>query len=104
MGVFYWERHPDGPFVTLITVAATYCSPDACDGDYDDLISRAREPDPDDEEIRVFKAELRQALADPGQPPGDELSAAVEYGHGGDEAFLRRLWHDLYGEQPPIRP
>jgi hypothetical protein len=42
MGVFYCERHPDGPFVTLIAVAATYCSPDACDGDYDHLISRAR--------------------------------------------------------------
>jgi hypothetical protein len=45
MGAFYWERYPDGPFATLIAVAATYCSPDACDGDYEDLISRARKPD-----------------------------------------------------------
>ena len=58
VSVFYWERHPDGPFATLIAVAATYCSPDAYDGAYDDLISRARAPDPDDEEIRAFKAEL----------------------------------------------
>ena len=79
MGAFYWERHPEMPFVTLITVAATNCSPDAFDGAYPDLISRARTPDPDDEEIRTFAAELRQALADPGQLPGDELSAAVEY-------------------------
>lgn len=96
MGMFYWERHPDGPFATLITVAATYCGP----GAYDDLISRARAPEPDDEEIGAFKAELEQALADPGQLPGDELSRAVEYGDGSDEAFLRRLRHDLYGEQP----
>jgi hypothetical protein len=45
---FCWEPHPDGPFATLITVAATYCSPDAYDGAYEDLISRARAPDPDD--------------------------------------------------------
>ena len=100
MGAFYWERHPDGPFATLIAVAATYCMPEAYDGAYDDLIGRARAPEPDDEEIRVFKAELQQALADPGQLPADELFDAVDYGDGSDEAFLRRLWHDLYGDQP----
>jgi hypothetical protein len=42
MASSYWERHPDGPFVTLIAVAATYLDP----------------------------------------------------------AFLRRLWHDLYGDEP----
>ena len=94
---FYWEPYPGGPFVTLIAVAAAYCSPDAYDGAYDDLISRVRAPDPGDEEIRAFTAELRQALADPGQLPGGELSAAVEYDDGSDEAFLRRLWHDLSG-------
>jgi hypothetical protein len=66
---FYWERHPDGPFATLIAMAATYCTPEA----YDDLISRARAPEPDDEEIRAFNAELQQALADTGQLPGNEL-------------------------------
>jgi hypothetical protein len=100
VGVFYWERHPAGPFATLISVAATYCGPDAYDGAYDDLINRARAPEPDDEEIGAFKAELQQALADPAQLPGDELSHAVEYGDGTDEAFLRRLWHDLYGDRP----
>lgn len=97
---FYWERHPDGPFATLIAVAATYCSPDADDGDYADLISRFRAPDPGDEQIRVFTAELRQALADPGRLPGDELSDAVEYSDGSDEAFLRRLSRDLHGDGP----
>jgi len=45
--------------------------------------------------MRVFKAELRRALADPSQLPGNELSAAVEFDDGSDEKFLRRLWHDL---------
>jgi hypothetical protein len=93
----YWAKHPHGPFATLIAVAAAYCSPDAYDGAYADLITRARAPDPGDEEIRAFTAELRQALADPGQLPGGELSAAMEYAEGSDEAFLRRLRHDLSG-------
>jgi hypothetical protein len=100
VGAFYWERHPGWPFATLIAVAATYCSPEAYDGAYDDLISRAWAPEPDDKEIRAFTAELQQALADPGRLPGDELFDAVDYGDGSDEAFLRRLWYDLYSDQP----
>jgi hypothetical protein len=100
VSAFYWERHPDGPFATLIAVAATYCSPDTCDGAYEDLVHRAGVSDADDEEMRIFKAELRRALADPGALPDDELSAAVEYDDGSDERFLRRLWRDLYGDEP----
>ncbi len=99
MSTFYWERHPEGPFATLIAVAASYCSPDAYDGAYEDLVSRARSPEADDDEIRVFGAELRQALADPSRLPGDELSPTVEYDDGSDEKFLHRLWHDLYGDE-----
>jgi len=47
----------------------------------------------------VFKAELRQALREPRQLPGDELFKAVDYGDGSDERFLRRLWRDLYGDE-----
>jgi hypothetical protein len=50
--------------------------------------------------MAVFKADLRQALRDPGLLPGDELFEAVEYADGSDEAFLRRLWRDLYGDEP----
>ncbi len=39
-------------------------------------------------------------LADLGRLPGDELFKAVDYGDGSDESFLRRLWHDLYGDEP----
>jgi hypothetical protein len=59
---FYWERQPDGPFVTLIAVATTYLHPE----NYDlDLLKVRAERRPDDEEMRVFKSELRQALRDP---------------------------------------
>ena len=26
---FYWERHPDGPFATLIRVSTTYLHPES---------------------------------------------------------------------------
>ncbi|MGH3205871.1 MAG: hypothetical protein ACRDOA_15840 [Streptosporangiaceae bacterium] len=100
MNEAYWAKHPHGPFATLIAVAATYCHPEAYDGAYADLIDRARAPEPDDEEIRVFKAELREALSDPGRLPDDELFKAVDYGDGSDERFLRRVWRDLYGDEP----
>ena len=58
----------------------------------------------DDQQMRVFKAELRQALTDPSQLPAGELDDAVEYDDGSDEKFLRRLWHDLYGNEPITSP
>jgi hypothetical protein len=96
MASFYWERHPDGPFVTLIAVATTYLHPE--NYDLDSLKALAKRED--HEEMRVFKSELREALRDPSQLPGDELWESVEYSDGSDEAFLRRLWHDLYGDEP----
>jgi hypothetical protein len=95
---FYWERHPDRPFATLISVAATYCSPDADTDDYERLKRLTRRED--DEQMRVFKAELKSALADPGQLPEGELDDAVEYNDGDDTSFLHRLWKDLYGDEP----
>jgi hypothetical protein len=49
--------------------------------------------------MRVFKSELREALSGPSKLPGDELSESFEYDDGSDEAFLHRLWHDLYGDE-----
>jgi hypothetical protein len=71
--------HRDGPFATLIAVAAKRLA--------------RRE---DDEEMRMFKSGLREAPSDPGELPGQELSDSVEYDHGSDKAFLRWLWHELY--------
>lgn len=95
---FYWERHPDGPFATLIGVAATYCSPDADAEDYERLKRLAQHED--DQRMRAFKAELRQALDNPDQLPAGELDNAVEYNDESEEKFLRRLWRDLYGNEP----
>ena len=95
MSPFYWERHPDGPFVTLITVATTYLHPES--DDLDSLKALARRDG--DEEMRVFKSELREALRDPSQLPGGELFRSVQYDNGRDVAFLRWLWYELYGDE-----
>src|SRR6202000_2059401 len=65
---FYWERHPDGPFVTLIEVATTYLDPE--NYHLDELKALAKRDDLD--EGGVFKAELREALRDTSRLPGDE--------------------------------
>jgi len=95
----YRKRHPDGPFVTLVTVAATCLHPEA-----DGLGSLRRWPRQDDPEMRVFKAELREAVAHAERLPGDKLFDHVEYDDGSDEACLQRLWRDLYGAEPVTEP
>ena|ERR1700677_586190 len=97
MAPFYWERHPNGPFATLIEVATTYLDPE--NYDLEELVSLARRED--DEEMRVFKFQLREAVKDPSKLPGNELSASVHYEDGSPGAFLSRLWHDLYGDETP---
>ena len=99
MASFYWERHPDGPFATLIAVATTYLDPE--NYDLDSLKELAKRED--DEEMRVFKSELRSSQG-PEPATDDELSESVEYSDGSDEAFLRRLWHELYGDEPLDAP
>jgi hypothetical protein len=53
--------------------------------------------------MRVFKDELRQAIAHPDQVSGGELFSRVVYEDGSTEKFLRRLWRDLYGDGPVPR-
>jgi hypothetical protein len=97
MTSFYWERDPNGPFATLIRVAATYLHPE--NYDLDSLKGLAKREN--DDEMQAFKSELREALSYPSRLPGDELSWAVQYDEGSDEAFLHQLWRDLYGDETP---
>ena len=96
MGEFYWKRHPDGPFATLIRIATTYLHPEA--DDLESLQKLAKREG--DEEMRTFKAELRQAIQNPALVPTKELSEHVQYEDGSPQVFLRRLWRDLYGDEP----
>jgi hypothetical protein len=54
----------------------------------------------DTEAWAKYATELREALGNPGQLPDNELFKAVQFSDGSNEAFLRRLWRDLYGDEP----
>jgi hypothetical protein len=97
MASFYWERHPNGPFATLIEIATTYLDPE----NYNPEALKNLAARDDDEDMRVFKFELREAVKDPSLLPGHELSESVQYDDGSPEAFLQRLWHELYGDETP---
>ena len=61
MASFYWEANPDGPFATLIAVAATYLEPE----NYDMESLQRLAGRPGDPEMSVFKEELREAVLHP---------------------------------------
>ena len=95
-----WTLHPRIPFATLIAVAASYLAPGA--NEPGSLQQRARQEN--DEEMRIFKAQLREAIISLHLVPRDELSRYVQDDDGSVEAFLKRLWLDLYGDEPVTEP
>lgn len=94
----FWRTDREAPFATLLRAVEAHCHPEAYDEAYEDLQWMVRNTST--EEMRVFKEELRRALRDPSQVPEGALSTAAQYGDGSDEKFLRRLWRDLYGNEP----
>jgi len=91
----------DAPFRTLLRIVRAHCHPaaDTSHSAYDHLIARAA--DPTDDDMPVFKDELRQLLrGGTTQLPERALETAVLYDEDTDLDFLRRLWHDLYGSEP----
>lgn len=94
----FWIRNPDAPFVTLVRVAATYCHPEASDDAYDVLKELARRNE--DEEVILFKRDLREAILNPGVVPEADLDYEVQYDDGSAVSFLHRLWRDLYPDEP----
>jgi hypothetical protein len=96
MAPFYWERHPNGPFTTLIQVTTTYLDPENYNPEgLKAFVERENHP-----KVQTFKSELREAVKDPGKLPGNELSNSVHYDDGSPDAFLHRLWRELYGDEP----
>jgi hypothetical protein len=95
----YWQRDRNAPFAFFLGVISTYLHPDA-GMTADDLAEWLRYPQPGEEAIR-FKDEFRQLLSgDADKLPEYALFTAAQYDDGSDEAFLRRLWRQLYGDEP----
>jgi len=99
---FYWERHPDGPLATFIAIVTTYLDPEIYDLESLTMLKALAQRE-DREEMRVFKSEFRDALRDPGLLPRvdefEECYWCLEEDEGGAEAFLWRLWRELYGDE-----
>jgi hypothetical protein len=91
---------PAGPasFATLVRIAGTYCHPEAGEEAYEDLRRLARREG--DEDMVRFKHELRDALAELPGPVRVALYDRVQYDDGSAVKFLRRLWRDLYPDEP----
>lgn len=70
----------------MVAFAATYLEP----GNYDTESLRRLVRRPGDREMSAFKEELREAIRNPGRPPGGELLRRVEYDDGSGEAFLQQ--------------
>jgi hypothetical protein len=92
-------RDPNSPFAFFLMVVDTYLHPESA-YDVGDLAEWLREGEPQEEVIQ-FKDEFRRLLSgEADQLPKGALGTAAEFDDGTDEAFLRRLWHELYGDEP----
>jgi len=83
----------------------TYYHPEIRNDNYPSLISRARKNRSDDTDMQRFKQELTTVLM--GNREGlhpQALTEAAWYDEEDDTAFLRRLWLDLYPDEPMPSP
>lgn len=100
----YWRENRDAPFATMLSTIDHYCHPEAHAEAFDELIELTRRPEPPDW-VRRFKEELRTAVS--GNREGihpQAISVAAEYDDGSDDAYLRRLWSELYPDEPIPAP
>lgn len=97
-----WVAEPDQPFATLLSYARTYLHPEVYNDAFDDLRYLVGLPEErQDPDTRRFKAELRLVILGrtEGLPPG-ALSEAAEYDDGDQDAFVRRVWRELFPGEP----
>jgi hypothetical protein len=95
----YWREDKNAPFAYFLGIIDTYLHPES-DYEVADLADWLRRARPPEKAIR-FKDEFRQLLSgELDKLPEYALFTASAYDDGSDEAFLRRLWHELYGDEP----
>lgn len=93
----YWLDDPTAPYATFLTLLNTYLDFEVYDeNDLKERVTR-RSSQP---KMQQFKEEFREVIRDPSVLPKGALSTAAQYEDASDEAFLNRLWHELYGDEP----
>jgi hypothetical protein len=94
-----WRKDKNSPFAFFLKVIDTYCHPES-GYEVDDLARWLKHAEPPDEAIR-FKDEFRRLLSgELSDLPDGALSTAAEHDDSSDEAYLRRLWYEVYGDEP----
>ena len=96
---YSWRRDRNSPFAFFLEVIDTYLHPES-HYDVSDLAEWLKNGEPT-EEVTRFKDEFRRLLSgELDKLPREALSTAAEFEDGSDEAFLRRLWQELFGDEP----
>jgi hypothetical protein len=93
----YWLSNPNAPYATFLSIIQRYLHPEVEDLEALQQVAQRF----DLPEIATFKAQFREVIANPGLLPDGALAAAAAFEDGTPEAFLKRLWHELYGDEKP---
>jgi len=93
----YWLDDHNAPYATLLNILQSHVHPET--DQMDELQESAKLTD--HPKMQTFKRELREVIADPSVLPDGALFTATGYEDGTDEAFLSRLWRELYGGETP---
>lgn len=92
----YWRDDPQAPYATFLRIVDNYLDPEIYD-----VEGLRNDANGDAPVFATFKREFREVVTNPRVLPEGALSTASAYEDGTDEAFLVRLWHELYGDESP---
>jgi hypothetical protein len=92
----YWLDDPNASYATFLSVLTSYLNPEVMDEE--GLKGRATTYAELDEMV-TFKKEFREVIADPAVLRKGALRTAAYFEDDSEEAFLARLWRELYGDE-----
>lgn len=97
-----WVRNGDKPFGTLLSHCRTYIHPEVYYDNFETLKYACGFPEGEMDEItKQFKDELRRVIVgDRDELAKGALSKAAEYDDGSEEKFVKRLWTELFPDEP----
>ncbi|MBM7791380.1 hypothetical protein [Tenggerimyces flavus] len=97
-----WVRGGDKPFGTLLSYCGTYLHPDDYYGGLEQLRLQVSVPEEERHpDTKQFLVELRRVIVgDTEGLPKDALFEAAQYDDGSDDAFVKRVWAQLFPDEP----
>ncbi|MBM7791378.1 hypothetical protein [Tenggerimyces flavus] len=97
-----WVRDRDRPFGTLLSYCGTYLHPEVYYSGMRSLVYACNLPEDEQHpDTKQFLVELERVIV--GDAEGlaeDALFKAAEYDDGSDEAFVTRVWTEIFPGKP----